>query len=703
MAHLPVSFQFSLNQTAQVALLCMISLACGSLGRGQIDAQENSLFVALKGNDQWSGTLAAPNDHQTDGPFATLDHALQAARQRKAAGKPMPRIQVRAGTYFMDHPLQLGPGDSGTAEHPLIIAAFPGEKPVLDGGWRLSGTLQKSEQGPLWTLQLPDKSHRVEDLFVNGERALRSRLPQEGFWHAKPVDKSQTQFQFDPTQVQAWPDAVNGLVIIKPYEWFDETLSIQSIDEQAHVLTVTRKGSYPLASGTDHASGDYYIENIRAGLTHPGAWCYDATQGRVTYWPPSGLNVYHAELIAGGLPVIVSLLGDVPHHQWVEHVTLEGLTFRHAGRYDIWHHFGGSALLFAHNVRYCEVRSCRFEDVGGSGVVAWKECQNITIAQNEFVHTGESAIYVFDYLGEGPTISTGHLIENNTIHDCGTVERSIEGIYLGGASHSRIAHNLVYNMPYLGIRLNGSPSENWPAQASPDLKPPYTDANIKPYVPTVDNVIEFNHIHHVMQQLQDGGGIYLWGVMGNGPNIVRDNLIEHVGEGKGYYVGLYLDDRTDDAQFADNIVNDASYGLHLHGAPRNKLENNFFAYSRQTDISVQPEKYNVAPMDTILRHNIFYQGSGPVFLDTSYAVWDRKPLIECDYNLFWPANGKVALGQGTFVGFDQHSLVAAPKFKDPAHGDFSLEPDSPAFGLGIHAIDLSKVGPTSEKSPKDTH
>ena len=32
-----------------------------------------SLFVAPGGNDSWSGTLAAPNAADSDGPFASLD------------------------------------------------------------------------------------------------------------------------------------------------------------------------------------------------------------------------------------------------------------------------------------------------------------------------------------------------------------------------------------------------------------------------------------------------------------------------------------------------------------------------------------------------------------------------------------------------------------------------------------------------------
>src|ERR1051326_8437503 len=84
--------------------LPMLLLALGLSGcyHGQKDAHtlapgKNSavFFVATNGNDHWSGTLPSPNQARTDGPFATLPHALQFARQTKG------QIRVRRGTYFL--------------------------------------------------------------------------------------------------------------------------------------------------------------------------------------------------------------------------------------------------------------------------------------------------------------------------------------------------------------------------------------------------------------------------------------------------------------------------------------------------------------------------------------------------------------------------------------------------------------------------
>ena len=53
-----------------------------------------------------------------------------------------------------------------------------------------------------------------------------------------------------------------------------------------------------------------------------------------------------------------------------------------------------------------------------------------------------------------------------------------------------------------------------------------------------------------------------------------------------------------------------------------------------------------------------------------------------------------SVGAGTKNGGqDKHSIVADPKFKDPASNNFDLESDSPALTLGFVPIDLSTVGP----------
>ena len=157
---------------------------------------EQTLYIATTGNDAWSGTLPAPNDAKTDGPFASLTAARDAIRRLKAAqgGRKGPvRVQIRGGTYYLAETLTLGPEDSGTKECPISYEAFPGEQPVLSGGTRVSGW--QPHRDKIMVALLPDvkagKWH-FRSLFANGHRQVRARCPnvdrsdlyQKGFFYA---------------------------------------------------------------------------------------------------------------------------------------------------------------------------------------------------------------------------------------------------------------------------------------------------------------------------------------------------------------------------------------------------------------------------------------------------------------------------------------------------------------------------------------
>ena len=48
-----------------------------------IQSTEAEFYVAVNGNDAWSGTLAEPNADNSDGPFSTIERAQKAVRELK--------------------------------------------------------------------------------------------------------------------------------------------------------------------------------------------------------------------------------------------------------------------------------------------------------------------------------------------------------------------------------------------------------------------------------------------------------------------------------------------------------------------------------------------------------------------------------------------------------------------------------------------
>jgi hypothetical protein len=72
-----------------------------------------------------------------------------------------------------------------------------------------------------------------------------------------------------------------------------------------------------------------------------------------------------------------------------------------------------------------------------------------------------------------------------------------------------------------------------------------------------------------------------------------------------------------------------------------------------------------------------HEPKGQIFID-DIRLTECEPLDEWTS---WQAEG-----------WDQHSLIADPKFVDWKNDDFRLQPDSPAFKLGFEAIPVEKIG-----------
>ena len=78
-----------------------------------------------------------------------LPHCSRARDAVRAAARDQPvTVWLRGGTYYLGAPVEFGPEDSGTAEHPITYAAMPGEEPIISGGWPITGWTA-AESGPL--------------------------------------------------------------------------------------------------------------------------------------------------------------------------------------------------------------------------------------------------------------------------------------------------------------------------------------------------------------------------------------------------------------------------------------------------------------------------------------------------------------------------------------------------------------------------
>lgn len=671
-------------------------------------------YVSTNGNDHWSGRRANPTTD--DGPFATLERARIAVRTLlEALKEPRPvRIVVRGGTYYLENTLDFGLEDSGTERAPVTYAAAAGEKVVISGGRLLPGGQWSEGNGrKAWRVDVPEVKAgkwRFRELFVNGERRPRTRLPREGEYRIESLPGYTGDFLRSPTRhfvyapghiVPTWRN-LPDVEVVGITRWLDNRLPIESVDGATRTVTFDRPSLFALVSSAPWGDSTltpsvYWVENVFEALDRPGQWYLDRPEGRLYYLPRANEDMAAAEIIAPRLLRVVQVVGraEAPAHD----IRFEGLTFSHtewqpppdyASSLQAGVEVPG-AIYFDYAER-CVMDGGGIEHIGNCGIEVNVGCNDLEISNTRIVDIGAGGIRIGHFFswetdGSGQLTERGRqrkaamptgphsqriVIANNVIAQCGRFTPEAGGIFVGDNAGIQILHNHIHDMFQCGISV-GSVQDFGPAQAR-------------------DNIIEYNHVHDIGQgMLSDIAGIYTC----SSPNSrIRYNRVHDVNRRDYGGWGIYPDEGSHDLLIQNNLVYNCEDGaLFAHHCRNITAENNIFALNQR----VQVERYGFGGFELTCRRNLIYfeEGTalGPVGVergDTSVCVFDS--------NLYWNVSGKpVLFGDKTIDQWragaqDKNSIVADPMFRDPARGDFQLPTHSPARQIGFEPWDISNVG-----------
>lgn len=549
-----------LGRALVVAIAGTIVWAATTTGRGaERVAATPDFYVATNGNDDWSGRLEKPNADSTDGPFATIARARDAIREVKQRLGDLDRdlvVQIRGGVYRLDEPLVFGSEDSGVEPHSIIYAAYPGETPVLSGGRVIGGWTR--DEGELWTAEIPAVKAgqwHFRQLYVGGRHRPRARSPEAGFFRiVKAETGGRTRFTFRPGDLRNWKNLSDVEAVIL-HDWAISRMKLARVDEPENQVHFPHPVGYQGLDFTAFCHFDphqrYYVENARELLDAPGEWFLDRHTGVLTYWPERGETMRQAEVVGPRLERL--LIAHGTEERPLRNLHFRGLTFSHTNWALPPEGYGGiQAGFFASRrgewnrlpaaVEFRNAVGCRFEGnrithVAATALSFHQRCRNNRIVGNEIADAGGNGIMV----GEGhegrkdaSVTSRDNLVASNFIHHCGRDFFGCVGIWIGHTEHSVVSHNLVCNLPYTGI------SVGWTWNPSP--------------TPCKGNLIEYNHIHHVMQTMADGGGIYTLGFQPG--TALRGNLIHDVPMtfGRAPSNGMFIDEGSKGFLFEGNVI-----------------------------------------------------------------------------------------------------------------------------------------------------
>ena len=665
-------------------LICVLLTGC---------AQVATLYVSPQGSDAWSGRLAKTNNKRTNGPKTSLAGARDEIRKFKAQGplKEPVQVIVAAGTYTLGEPFVLAPQDSGTKDCPITYQAADGAKPVFSGG-RIITDFQPGKDG-IWQARIPQVAEGkwyFEQLFVNGQRAIRARTPNKWYHYMGetsevPIEGKEGQYR-RVTPVR--PDALEPLRELSPQEIRDVTLMayhkwcitrryLTDIDTAANIIITVGEQlkSYSGWPGNTR----FHLENFKTALDAPGEW-FLARDGMLYYKPRPGEDMTKAEVIAPLVEKLVIFEGNAEAGQFVEHITLKGLTFHHnsyllppTGYAPFQAAYATEAAVMADGARNITLQDCEIGHVATYGVWFRRGCRDCRVERSYIHDLGSGGVRI----GEGeirqdePSRTSHITVDNNIIRTGGRIYTSAVGVWIGQSGDNTLTHNEIADFFYTGISVGW----RWGYAESLGKR----------------NTIRFNNVHHIgWGVLCDMGGIYTLGPSEG--TVVSDNIFHDVYAYSYGGWGLYTDEGSTGIVIENNLVYNVKTGcFHQHYGKENIVRNNIMAFSKLYQVQATRVEEHLS---FNFENNIVYYTEG-VLLS---GPWTQVK-INMDNNCYWNAAGNAVDFVGKTLddwrketGHDPNSIVADPLFVDPQNFDFHLKPDSPALKLGFKPFDYTKAG-----------
>ncbi|BBI35857.1 right-handed parallel beta-helix repeat-containing protein [Cohnella abietis] len=695
-----------------------------------------NLYVSPNGNDDALGTESKP--------FATLDRAKRELRSTGKAAIQSATVWLREGTHYLEQTFTLTAEDSGSESAPVWYRAFPGERPIVSGGKRLRLSMEPYRDG-IWKCAIPEwkgvnREEMFTELFVNGVRQTRARFPKaSGASPAfvRPLGEPRAwphyELPFDPATFtnKEWAKPEEAVVhAFGKNKWGNLQWRVESVDRQAGVIRFG-EGGYQIndimqgsdATGIDERS-DYFVDNVFEELDTPGEWYADREEGILYYYPPEGLVLEESVVEVPVLERIVEFIGTQRHPvQWISFI---GIHFQHAvptylkayeapslGDWTI--HRGGA--VFMEGAENCEIAYCEFDAVGGNAVFVSLYNRDHRI-HGCWVHDiGESG---FCLVGSKPlTLGSQHAypanitISNNKIHDIGVYGKQTAGVFISVSRDNIVSHNEIFRLPRAAICINDG---TWGG-----------------------HVIEYNDVYDTVRETGDHGPFNSWGrdrfwclsqshgpashgagdvcLDARNPVVIRNNRFR---DRKGW--GIDLDDGSSNYVVRENLCIGVS--VKLREGDYRTVENNIFVNgANPPGIHIGYEGNSDRFRGNIVVANSEWDNPE---VDIDFQKGDSKGKLyeligppmegrwvqELDGNLFFNDLGRFLatvhyrpLGSRTetyewsewqAMGWDVHSVYADPLFVDPANGDYSVRPDSPALALGFRNFPMDKFGLTAD-------
>lgn len=677
-------------------------------------SEVTTIYVSPSTGGRENTGVSPVNDRINNGPFPTIERALEMVCEMRRAGYLQP-VTVRLMEDITLSKCVTVKADKTAYLAPALLSDVTiesdGERRLISGGRRIEGWKKDVFNGAeCLSVFLPEvKSGEWSfcDLYVNGEVAPHTRYPESGFLTPEDVEchgghPHKDKSRWIITRKGDFPENMKNrddVVVSFCHYWIDEHTPIKSFDSRTRKLVFT----YPTAmtitpDGAPTAQMKYWLDNVAEAFGKAGQWYLDRPEGMLYYIPKEDETAENVVAYAPVCDRLFDFSGDIENGLIIRGVRIRDVALAYtksdyvpqreytdengnvmpvASDGQSWHGISGA-------VRFYGCSGCSVEDsviycVGTYGVSVETGCDHVRV----------DGVTVRNVCGGGVKISGGsdpekpeYLTHDVTVVDCtlcdlGKKFFACDGVLIKDAYDCDISHNDIHGLYYSGI------CAGWVWGYKPSV--------------TRGNRICKNHIYDLGRGLlSDMGGVYL--LAGQPGTVVSGNVIHDVKSRDYGGWGLYTDEGSSYILLENNICYNLSQNCyHQHYGMMNTVRNNIFAYADKAAVAMTKHEGH---RGLLLENNVILLKEGrPVYSRGTSAV------LSSDRNVIWDESGKTPdfyeqeKGVVTiadirkFTGWDDRSVVANPRFRDAKNFDFTLRKDSPAFKLGFKPIDTSDVGP----------
>ena len=535
----------------KICLVSLITLLCC----GCQQTESIQFYVAADGNDQNPGTRSQP--------FATLERSRDAIRGLAQTHGDV-QVLLRGGLYAIRKPFVLEPRDSAPSGHTITYQAYANEKPLISGGVAITGW-HKGEKN-LWTVQLDSvQSGRwwFRDLYRDGKRLPAGRFPNDTMLTIASASADAKQMTFQEP-LPAFEVKDGEVVILQNWSI---SRSLLAAANQHGVSTQTPCGWVGHPWTTAEPGKRAFLEGALEFVDRPGEWCLQRRSGRLYYLAADNEDPNEHVFIAPLCDQLLLVQGR--QSEPVRNIHFQGLTFSHANwllpetgyagiqacfygpRYQEEPTYGLPLTIQLSYAENCRFSLCRLLHTGASGLGLAAGCRNTLIQGCEFFDIGGNGVMIsWRAKDDQPPrrwfendwtdvrdIPENNQISNCYVHECGAKLFGAVGIFAAFCQNTVISHNEVCDLPYTGISIGF----RWDTTAT-------SQARCR---------VEYNHIHHVMRLLADGGGIYTLGLQPGTEligNLIHDVSRSSFTHGGAPNNGIFFDQGSKGYLIEKNII-----------------------------------------------------------------------------------------------------------------------------------------------------